>query len=153
MCEWCERYPDQACRACAARRRQAVRLAQRGLTVAQAARWMGLSVARVQRLLEEDADRRALAAYVARDVENEPLRRLLARRQRIDPALTVAELARRLGTSQVQVERWLGLRETAPKTTRDGRRYPARLLSRIGVEAAGRLVRAMGCAPCEIDGC
>ena len=153
-CEWCERHPDGACRACAARRRRAVRLViEGGVAVTEAARRMGQSVARVERLLEEDADRRMVEAFAQREIENALLRELLARRQRHDPAVTAAEIARRLGTSQVQVERWLGLRATAPKTTRSGRTYPGRMLCRIGVETAGRLVRAMGYAPCEIDGC
>jgi hypothetical protein len=52
VCEWCERYPDRACRACAPRRRRAVRLvAEGGVPVVEAARQMGLPVARVERLL------------------------------------------------------------------------------------------------------
>ena len=65
----------------------------------------------------------------------------------------MSELARRVGSSPIQVERWLGLRQTAPKTDRRGRRYPPRTLTEINVETAGRLARALGYAPCEIDGC
>src|SRR4051794_37274669 len=62
-CEWCERHPDGSCPACAARRRRAVRLVGvEGRSVPEAARVMRLSVARVERLLEADADRRCLAA-------------------------------------------------------------------------------------------
>ena len=114
---------------------------------------MRLSVARVERLLEADADRRCVGALVQAEVATVVLRRLLVDRQRHEPTLTVAELARRLGSSQVQVERWLGLRATAPKTDRRGRRYPGRLLERVSVDTGGRIARAIGYAPYEVDGC
>src|SRR4051812_22086297 len=153
-CEWCERYPDRSCPACAARRRRAVRLvAVEGRSVAEAAHEMRLPVARVERLLEAEADRQRLRALVQGEVATELLRELLRDRQRREPTLTMAELARRTGSSQVQVERWLGRRDTAPKTDRRGRTYPGRVLERVGVETAGRLVRAMGYAPCEVEGC
>jgi hypothetical protein len=154
VCEWCERHPDRACPACAARRRRAVRLVvNAGVPIRDAARQMRQPVARVERLLEEEADRRALTAFAGDHVDNARLRQLLVDRQRCDPTLTAAELARRLGSSQAQVERWLGLRPTAPKTNRGGRAYPGRTLNRISVDTAGLLARAMGYAPCEIEGC
>ena len=152
-CDWCEHHPDRACPACAARRRRAVRLVERGLSVAAIADVMGLSAGSVQRLLDDEADRTALAHLRRDHVENAPLRTLFRERQRHDPSLTVSELARRVGSSPIQVERWLGLRMTAPKTDRHGRCYPARTLTEISVETAGRLARALGYAPCEIDGC
>ncbi len=112
-----------------------------------------MSVARVKRLLEQEDDRRALSQLKRDRVDNAVLRERWRRRQRVDPTLTVSELARRLDTSPIQVQRWLGLRPTAPKTDRHGRVYPGRILTQISVETAGRLARAMGYAPCEIDGC
>src|SRR4051794_23840162 len=95
-CEWCERYPDRSCPACAARRRRAVRLvAVERRSVAEAAREMRLSVARVERLLEAEADRRCVRALVQAEVATALLRELLRDRQRREPTLTVAELARR----------------------------------------------------------
>ncbi len=114
---------------------------------------MRVPVARVERLLEEEADRRALAGLRQTHVENAALREMFLARRRNDPALTVTEIARRVGTSAIQVERWLGLKPTAPKTDGRKRTYPGRILTTIGVEPAGRLARAMGYAPCEIDGC
>jgi hypothetical protein len=153
-CEWCERHPDRPCPACNARRRRAVRLVEgSGFQIVDAASQMGLPPGRVERLLEEEADRRSLAQFRQSHVENTPLRRRFRQRQLVEPTLTVSELARRVGTSPIQVERWLGLRPTAPKTDRYGRTYPARMLTSIGVENAGRLARAMGYAPCEIEGC
>ena len=152
-CDWCERHPDRACPACAARRRRAVRLVDAGLSVAAAAELMGIQTALVQRLLDDEADRSALATLRRDHVDNAPLRRLFRARQRQDPSLTVSELARRVGSSPIQVERWLGLRQTAAKTDRRGRCYAPRTLTEISVETAGRLARALGYAPCEIDGC
>jgi hypothetical protein len=123
------------------------------LTLAEAAQAMALPVARVERLLEEDADQRTIESLVHTHVASAVLRDQFAVRQRQDPTLTIAELARRVGSSQAQVERWLGLRPTASKTDRRGRTYPGRTLDRIPVKTAGRLARAMGCAPHEIDGC
>src|SRR3954470_7783285 len=153
-CDWCQRNPNRPCPACNARRRRAVRLVEAdGLSVAQAAGQMGLTVGRVERLLEEEADRRVLARLRQTHVENARLLQLFRRRCRSDPGLTFSELARRLGTSTIQVERWLGLRPTAAKIDRRGRVYPSRVLTSISVEVAGRLARAMGYAPCEIEGC
>jgi hypothetical protein len=154
VCDFCERHPNRPCPACNARRRRAVRLVEeRGLSVGDAAAQMGLPVARVQRLLEEEADRRAVVPFRLDQVGNAPLRQRFLERRRRDPALTSTALARDLGTSPIQVERWLGLRRTAPKVDRRGRSYPGRLLTTISVEAAGRLARGMGYAPCELDGC
>jgi hypothetical protein len=153
-CERCAEHPNAPCPACAARRRRAVRLVNdRGLSVADAARRMGLPATRVERLLEEDADRRALAALRLSQVSNAPLRQRFRERQRAAPPLTASELARRLNTSPIQVQRWLGLAATAPKTDRHGQTYPPRILTSIHVETAGRLARAMGYLPCEFEGC
>ena len=154
LCDWCEQHPNRPCPACNARRRRAVRLVEaRGLSVTDTAEQMGLTVARVERLLEEEADRRTVVQFRQDQVDNAPLRQRFIERRRRDPALTSSELAHRLGTSPIQVERWLGLRPTAPKVDRRGRTYPGRVLTKIGVENAGRLARAMGYAPCELDTC
>jgi hypothetical protein len=154
VCEWCYEHPNRPCPACNARRRRAVRLVETdGLSVAEAATRMRLPAGRVERLLEEEADRRTVARFRQNHVENATLHEHLRARQLVDPTLTIAELARRVGTSPIQVERWLGLRPTAPKTDRRGRRYRGRILKTISVENAGRLARAMGYAPRDIDGC
>src|SRR5215203_2985646 len=80
-CDWCERHPDRACPACAARRRRAVRLVDAGLSVAAAAELMGIQTALVQRLLDDEADRSALATLRRDHVENAPLHRLFRARQ------------------------------------------------------------------------
>lgn len=154
ICDWCDEHPSRPCPACNARRRRAVRLVEgAGLSVTEAAAQMRLPVGRVERLLEEEADRRNVAQFRQSHVENATLRQRFRDRQVVDPTLTVSELARRIGTSPIQVERWLGLRPTARKTDRRGRTYPGRILITISVENAGRLARAMGCAPRDIQGC
>jgi transposase-like protein len=154
VCDWCEQHPNRPCPACNARRRRAVRLVEgNGLTVEEAAARMDLPVGRVERLLEEEADRRVLARFRQTHVENGPLLGLFRSRRLLDPTMTLSEIARRVGTSAIQVERWLGLQPTAPKIDRQGRIYPGRVLTTISVENAGRLARAMGYAPCEIEGC
>jgi hypothetical protein len=154
VCDRCEQHPNRPCPACNARRRRAVRLVEsRGLSVSETAEQMGLPVGRVERLLEEEADRRTVVQFRQDHVENAPLRQRFLERRRHDPNLTAAAIARRIGTSPIQIERWLGLRPTAPKTDHRGRTYPGRILTTISVENAGRLARAMGYAPCELDGC
>ena len=155
-CEWCERHPDRPCPACNARRRRAVRLVERrGFPIADAARQMGLPVGRVERLLEEEADRRSLAEFRQTHVENAPLRRRFRQRQLIDPALTVSALARSVGTSPIQVERWLGLRPTAQRPigtgarSRDARSMPSASRTPAGWHArwATRRVRSKAADP------
>ncbi len=154
LCDWCEQHPNDPCPACNARRRRAVRLVEgRGLSITETAEQMGLPIGRVERLLEEEADRRTVIQFRQNHVDNAPLRQRFLERRLHDPALTAAEIAHRIGTSPIQVERWLGLRPTAPKIDRCGRTYPRRMLTTISVENAGRLARAMGYAPCELDGC
>src|SRR3954470_24514949 len=98
-CEWCVEHPSRPCPACNARRRRAVRLVEgNGLSVDEAAYQMHLPVARVERLLEDEADRRAVAQFRQTHVENAPLREKFLAQRRNDPALTVVEIAGRVGT-------------------------------------------------------
>ena len=85
-CEWCERHPDRSCPACAARRRRAVRLVSSGgLSMSEAAREMRVSLARVERLLEADADRRCISEFAGRG-EHGAAAQLLVDRRRREPA-------------------------------------------------------------------
>ena len=154
-CGSCDRHPNRACPSCTARRRHAVRLVEeQGLPVSEAAERLGLSVGRVERLLEEEADRRAVSALRQDRVPNAQLRERLADRQRLEPSLTISEIARRLDThADPGAALASDSSPTAAKTDRRGRRYAGRVLSTISVETAGRIARAMGYAPCEIDGC
>src|SRR5689334_15410587 len=95
-CERCEREPDRHCPACAARMQHAVRLVVGcGLPIPEAATRLRLSASRVERLLEQHADRERVSAYALDEISNESLRRLLADAQSSDPRMTTGELARR----------------------------------------------------------
>jgi hypothetical protein len=111
---------------------------------------MGLTAGRVERLLEEHADRLELEKLTQTHVPNARLRWLFERRREIDPTFTIASLARRAGYHRINVARWLGYLPTSP-TTRNGRTSPARILTTVHVDKAGRLARAMGYAPWEVD--
>jgi hypothetical protein len=153
-CRTCEEFPDRYCPTCAGRQRRAVRLVWRdGHSPAAAAALMELPLGHVERLLEQATDRRTVESLVRSEIDNAAVRALLDQQRRVEPDLSCSELARRLGTSPIQVERWLGLRPTAAKTDGRGRHYPGRVLKQISVDVAGRLARAIGYAPCDLDGC
>jgi len=138
VCDWCEERPNRPCPACNTGRPRAVRCVEgEDLPVTEAAARMRLPVGHAERLLEEEDDRRIVAQFRQSHVENAVLRQRLRERQRVDPTLTMSEVARRIGTSPSQPERWLGLRPTAPKTDSRGRTYPGRILKTISVENAG----------------
>ena len=63
ICQWCTEHPNGSCLACAHRRRKVVRLLEQDIPVEAIAADMGISVARVERLIEKEMDRRDLAQY------------------------------------------------------------------------------------------
>jgi hypothetical protein len=113
---------------------------------------MSISRERVERLLEQHADRAEVERRRLDRVPNAPIRELFERRRRQDPSLSASAVARRAGLSgATHVLRELGLAPTSA-TVKDGVRYPARVTSTIGVDAAARIVRALGGAPCDFEG-
>ena len=64
---------------------------------------------------------------------------------------TTGRLAATLGIGDEALRRSIGL-ATTPAQMRDGRRRPARVRKTITVQAAGRIVRALGIPPCEVPG-
>jgi len=60
-------------------------------------------------------------------------------------------LAARLGIGDEALRRSLGMVAVSGRT-KHGRRYPARAQKTIRVDAAGRVVRALGIPPCEVPG-
>jgi len=60
-------------------------------------------------------------------------------------------LALRLGITDEALRRSLGL-VALPGRLKYGRRYPTRTQKTIRVDAAGRIVRALGIPPCEVPG-
>jgi len=64
---------------------------------------------------------------------------------------TTGRLAATLGIGDEALRRSIGL-ATTPAQVRGGRRRPARVRKTITVQAAGRIVRALGIPPCEVPG-
>ena len=150
-CHWCAEHPNGSCLACAHRRRKVVRLRERDMSVEAIAADMGISVARVERLIEKEMDRRDLAQYSCDEIPVERVQRLFEDRCEQDPTFSIAELARRANyQDRIQVSRILGYQPTSDSTT-NGKLYPGRLLATISVEHAGRIVRALGYAPTEVQ--
>lgn len=152
-CKRCQENPRSPCVACTQRRRSAMRLCEHdGLTVEQIAARMRLTVPRVQRLLEEEAQYRDLQQYVCNFVPAALLRDLIRRRQRADPALTKTEIAKRAGySSRLGLLRAVGLEPTA-RRVRAGKEYPPKLETTVEIAVASKIVRALGYAPHEVPG-
>jgi AraC-like DNA-binding protein len=125
---------------------------QDGLTDAQIATRMGLTLPRVRRLLEEETQYRDLQQYVCDSVPAAMLQDLIRRRQHEDPALSTQEIATRAGyKSRLALQRAVGLEPTARKV-RGGKVYPPKLETTVEVAIASKIVRALGFAPHEIPG-
>ena len=150
-CQWCAEHPFDVCRACARLGRAATRLLDTGrLSPEQVAEMLGLEVARMQRLAEEERQLRDLQQYKRDRIPLAPIQALFARRQEEDPSLSktrAAELAEY--NSRVEFLRTMGFVRTA-SFVRKGKRYPGKHRTEISVEAAGRIVRAIGYAPREV---
>jgi hypothetical protein len=125
---------------------------QDGLTDEQIASRMCLTLPRVQRLLEEEAQWRDLQQYVCNSVPAALLQDLIRRRQQEDPALTKDEIAGRAGyQSREALLRAVGLQPTA-RRVRGGKVYPPKLETSVEVAVASKIVLALGFAPHEIPG-
>jgi AraC-like DNA-binding protein len=123
-----------------------------GLTVEQIADTMGLTIPRVERLLEEETQYRDLQQYVCNTVPAALLQDLIRRRQREDPALTQNEIAKRAGYSTQQaLARAVGLEPTA-RRVRAGKEYPPKLETSAEIAVASKIARALNYAPHEIPG-
>ena len=152
LCAWCLQHGSKGCPACTQRRRKVVRLHDvHGLTIRRIAERMGLSVERVERLLEQERDRRETEGFRVSHVCNEQIRKLFLRRRAQDPDFSAAKLARLSGLScSSHVERELGLIATS-HAVKNGVKYPGRIKSTIGVDNAERLLRAMGLQARDIE--
>ena len=152
-CGWCEKHGrSHNCPACTARRRAILSLHQdHGLDFHEIARRKQLDVRAVKDAILVELDQQELRRLQRDDVDNGPLRALLERRQRDNPDLSFAEVARRAGYADgTHVRRLLGYAEV-PAAQRNGRRYRAYLRKRIPINDAERITRALGCAPAEFD--
>jgi hypothetical protein len=145
--------PGAVCASCAARRRLIRRLVDvEGESLEHAASRMRLSARFARELLTEERERRDLALHRSDFVDNAPIRALYERRLAREPELTLPELARLADIPcETYLARMLGYKPTS-RAVREGRRYPGQHMARISVEHAGRIVRALGYAPAEIEG-
>jgi serine/threonine protein kinase HipA of HipAB toxin-antitoxin module len=132
------------CASCAQRRKRAWRLITvEGLSWEDAAARMRLTPERVRVLVAQERDRQDLARYRLNMIPTERVRAFLEREQKRDPRLTRAEVAHYLDMKQIDLDRQLGY-----EPGKSGRRQRS-----VRVEAASRLVIALGRAPRELDGC
>lgn len=132
------------CRSCAQRRKHAWRLTtEHGLSYEQAAQRMGLTPQQVRLLAEKERDRLDLKQYKLDTIPTERVRAFVEQAMARDPELTRAELARRLGMREIDLDRQLGY-----QPDKRGSRQRS-----IRIEAASRIVIALGRAPIELEGC
>ncbi len=132
------------CASCAQRRKRAWRLVTvEGLSCEEAAARMQLTPEQMCLLVSQERDRQDLARYRLNMIPTERVRAFLEREQKRDPRLTRAEVAHYLDMKQIDLDRQLGY-----EPGKSGRRQRS-----MRVEAASRLVIALGRAPRELDGC
>ena len=133
------------------RGRHALKLTdEEGLTVPQAARKMGLPVAKVRRLIADELDRRDLDRYRCDKVPVSEIRKLVDEHTAMDPTLNHAQIAARAKfKSRIHFERALGYAPWSA-TTKRGKHYPAKYAEHIDVNTAGVIVRELGIAPREV---
>jgi plasmid maintenance system antidote protein VapI len=142
-CQRCDQS-GRTCPSCTQRRRLAWRLVdQQGHTLEQVAATLGLPPARVRELVEDERDRRELETYRLDSIPVTRAHAFLEYELARDPGLTRAEVAHRLGVYQADFDRTFGY---APA------KHGA-MQSRVGIATASRLVRALGRAPHELEGC
>ena len=144
-CARCERT-GRTCPSCVQRRHRAWRLVERdGLTVERAAGVMRMPAARIRLLVEQERDRRELAAYRIDSIPTARARAFLERELQRDPTLTRAEVAHRMNMNQADFDRQFGYAKSKHGNGATQRR--------IGVATASRLALALGRAPNELEGC
>jgi hypothetical protein len=125
-------------------------LVRAGIAISEAAATLGLTEQFAAELLREEQDRLALAATHVPPIENALLRDACTKLEAHDPT-AYARIAERGGwRSPSDVRRLVGVQRTSARTI-GGRRYPGTYLTHISTHAAGRLARALGYLPLEVD--
>lgn len=104
---------------------------------------MRLTLEEVGLLVAQERDRQDLARYRLNMIPAERVRAFLEQELARTPGLNRAEVAHYLDMKQIDLDRQLGY-----EPRRNGRRQ-----RKVGIEAASRLVIALGRAPHELDGC
>jgi len=134
------------CRACVQRRSRTWRLVDvDDLSVEEAAARMGLRPVEVRRLVARHRDALELKALKQDSIPVARLRAFFDAELARQPGLTRAEIARRLQISQSDLDRRIGRSATKNSASTDKRR--------VGIQQAGEVVRALGRAPRELEGC
>lgn len=133
----------RTCPSCVQRRRYAWSLViEQGATPEAAAGVLGLSATLVERLIEEECDRRELRSLRCESIPVQLTRSVIEDALRRDSDLTIGDIAHWLDMHQVDFERaFLG----RPKSGQPKRR--------VNVSSASRLMIALGRAPNELPGC
>ena len=132
------------CASCAQRRKRAWRLASvKGLSYEEVAAQMRLTPEQVRLLVAQERDRQDLARYRLNTIPTERVRAFLEHELTRTPGLNRAEVAHYLDMKQIDLDRQLGY-----EPYRNGHRQ-----RKVRIEAASRLVIALGRAPHELDGC
>jgi hypothetical protein len=132
------------CASCAQRRKRAWRLVTvEGLSHEEAAARMRLTPEQVRLLVAQERDRQDLARYRLNMIPTERVRAFLEHELARTDGLSRAEIAHYLDMKQIDLDRQLGY-----EPGKNGRRQ-----RNVRVEAASRLVIALGRAPHELDGC
>jgi hypothetical protein len=149
-CAFCREHLGQPCAPCERLARRIYALVVEGVALESVARKLDLTVEFAGELLAEQEDRIALAATRVPPVANAELRRLCEAIEARDPRIYVRVAERGGWASPSDVRRLLGLQKTSRKTVR-GRTYPGRILTHISPHAAGRIARALGLLPLEVD--
>ena len=104
---------------------------------------MRLTPEQVRLLAAQERDRKDLARYRLNMIPTERVRAFLEHELARTPGLNRAEVAHYLDMKQIDLDRQLGY-----EPGKNGRRQ-----RNVRVEAASRLVIALGRAPHELDGC
>jgi plasmid maintenance system antidote protein VapI len=142
-CARCDEF-GRTCPSCTQRRHVAWRLVdQQGNTIEETAATLNLQPVRIRQLVEHERNRQELEKYRLDSIPVTRAREFLEHELARDPVLTRAEVAHRMGIRQADFDRAFGY---AP--TKHGA-----MQTRVGIVTASRLVRALGRAPYELDGC
>jgi len=149
-CVFCREHLGQPCRPCERLARRIYALVVEGVDLESVAQQLALTVEFAGELLAEQRDRVELADTRVAPVANAGLRRLCEGIEARDPRIYVRIAQRGGWASPSDVRRLLGLQKTSRKTVR-GRTYPGRFLTHIPPHAAGRIARALGLLPLQVD--
>jgi hypothetical protein len=127
--------------------------AEQGERLDSIAKHLGVAPLRALRLIERGHDLREMAAIEVPRVDTSMMRDLFSAWQAKDPsAHTYLELARRADLDSAStVQRLLGVIPNA-RVVKGNKVYPGKVRTTISTEMGGRLARAMGYVPAEIEG-